>query len=97
MIAFLYSLPDLGVATLFGSVQQTVSSEAMQLNQMDRLLVLYGDAKVSAIREALHAYAESIVADEWPKLSVHSSCQRTAGLFDTLSQRILAIQPTPGG
>lgn len=152
MIAFLYSLPDLGVAALFGSVlalvfalapllrlllfghvsdanseiarttitaipgftglvlafslvqaqgnlrsvQQTVSSEAMQLNQMDRLLVLYGDAKVSAIRGALHAYAESIVADEWPKLSVHSSSQRTAELFDTLSQRILAIQPTPG-
>jgi hypothetical protein len=135
MIAFLYSLPGLGVAALFGSVlalvfamapllrlllfghvsdanseiarttttaitgrsvQQTVSSEAMQLNRMDRLLVLYGDAKVSAIRETLHTYTESIVADEWPKVSVHSSSQRTAELFDTLSQRILAIQPTPG-
>jgi hypothetical protein len=152
MIAFLYSLPDLGVAILFGValalvfamapmlrlrlfghvsdanseiarttitaitgftglvlafslvqaqgnlriVQQTVSAEAMQLEQMDRLLAHYGDAKVAAIREAVLAYAESIVADEWPMLSEHSSSQRTADLFGALSRRILDIQPTPG-
>lgn len=152
MIAFLYGLPDLGVAALFGSVlalgfalaplvrlrlfghvsdanseiarttitaitgftglvlafslvqaqgnlrsvQQTVSGEAMQLEQMDRLLAQYGDAKVAAIREAVLAYAYSVVADEWPKLSEHSSSQRTADLFGALSRRILDIQPAPG-
>jgi hypothetical protein len=152
MIAFLYSLPDLGVVALFGSllalifvvapllrsrifghvseanseiarttiiaitgftgmvlafslvqaqgnlrsVQQTVTSEALQLSQLDRLLTHYGDAKVAAIREAVHTYAESVVTDEWPKLSEHNSSPRTADLFATLSQRILDIQPTPG-
>jgi hypothetical protein len=63
---------------------------------MDRLLIGYGNAKVAAIRETVHAYGESIVTDEWPKLSENSSSQRTADLFHTLSQAILAIQPTPG-
>jgi hypothetical protein len=78
------------------NTEKTVASEALQLNQMDRLLTSYGDAKVAAIREAVHAYAESVVADEWPKLSEHGSSQRTADLLHTLSKLILAIQPTPG-
>ena len=78
------------------NTEKTVASEAVQLNQMDRLLTSYGDAKVAAIREAVHAYAESVVTDEWPKLSEHGSSQRTADLLHKLSQLILAIQPTPG-
>ena len=78
------------------SVERTVANEALQLNQMDRLLTDYGDAKLATIREAVRAYAESIVADEWPQLSEHGSSQHTADLFRTLSQLILATQPTPG-
>jgi hypothetical protein len=78
------------------SVEKTVAAEAMQLNQMDRLLTSYGDPKVVAIRTAARAYAESIVTDEWPRLSEHSSSPRTGGLFGALSREILAIQPAPG-
>ena len=53
------------------SVEKTVANEALQLNQMDRLLTDYGDTKLAAIREAVRAYAESVVADEWPQLSEH--------------------------
>lgn len=152
MIAFLYDMPDLGVAAAFGltigflfamapllryrlfgpisdahsesaratvsaitgftgavlafslvqaqgnlrSVEKTVAAEATQLNQVDRLLTRWGDPKVAAIRQALHAYAESIIVDEWPKLSVHDSSPRTAELAARLSQAVLAIQPAPG-
>jgi len=152
MIAFLYSLPDLGLAALFTPVialgfvvaplmrcclfgqvskahseivrttmmtvtgftglvlafslvqaqgnlrlaQQTVTGEALQLNQMDRLLVRYGNDQVSAIRKAVDVYGESIVVDEWPRLSKHDSSQRTATLFRALSQQIVAIEPAPG-
>ena len=78
------------------SVQQIVADESIQLNQMDRLLTRYGEAKVAAIRKTLDAYAESIVVDEWPKLSEHSRSQRTADLFRTISASILAIRPAPG-
>jgi Protein of unknown function (DUF4239) len=76
------------------AAEKTVASEAQQLNQIDRLLTDFGDANVAAIRNAVHAYAESIVTDEWPKLSEHSSSPRTAELFRTFSRLILAIQPT---
>ena len=78
------------------SVERVVAAEAMQLDQADRLLTSYGDANVAAIREAVRAYAQSIVSDEWPKLSEHDDSQRTADLFRSLSRQILAIQPTPG-
>jgi len=78
------------------NVEKTVANEALQLNQMDRLLTSYGDGKLTAIREAVWAYAEAVVTDEWPQLSQHASSQHTADLFSALSQRILAIQPTPG-
>jgi Protein of unknown function (DUF4239) len=78
------------------NVEKTVANEAVQLNLMDRLLTNYGDAELTAIREAVRAYAESVVADEWPQLSAHGSSQRTADLFRTLSHLILAIQPKPG-
>lgn len=78
------------------SVQRTVASEAMQLNQIDRLLTSYGDPKVAAIRSAARTYAESVVTDEWPRLSEHGTSPQTSDLFRELSQQVLAIQPTPG-
>jgi hypothetical protein len=78
------------------NTERIVAAEAMQLDQTDRLLTSYGDANVAAIREALRAYAQSIVSDEWPKLSEHESSQRTGDLFRALSRQILDIQPTPG-
>ena len=78
------------------SVERAVAGEAMQLSQMDRLLAGYGDPAVAAIRETARVYAESIVTDEWPKLSEHSSSEHTADLFQTLSRQVLAIRPPPG-
>ena len=63
------------------SVEKTVTAEAMQLNQMDRLLTSYGDPKVAAIRSAARTYAESIVTEEWPRLSEHGSSPHTGNLF----------------
>jgi len=152
VITFLYDLPDLGVAAVFGltigilfaiapllryrlfgpvsdthaesarntvsaitgftgavlafslvqaqmnlrNVEKTVAAEATQFNQIDRLLTRWGDPKVAGIRQALHAYAQSVIDDEWPRLSVHESSPRTAEASATLSRAILAIQPAPG-
>lgn len=75
------------------SVEQTVAAEAMQLSQVDRLLVSYGDAPAGSIRETIRAYAESVVADEWPQLSRHGTSGRTAELFHEVTQQILALRP----
>lgn len=75
------------------AVERTVATEAMQLHQIDRILTNYGDERVAAIRDAVRAYAQSVVTDEWPKLSEGGHSQVTADLFHSLSQRILAIEP----
>lgn len=75
------------------AVEKTVTTEAMQLLQMDRILANYGDGQVVAIRIALRTYAQSVVADEWPKLSAGGDSQVTADLFRSLSQKMLAIEP----
>jgi hypothetical protein len=77
-------------------VQKSVDIEATQLDQLDRLLASYGDANVAAIRDTVRVYIESVVADEWPKLSEHSRSEHTGELFRTLTQQILAIQPVSG-
>jgi Protein of unknown function (DUF4239) len=77
------------------SVEKTVAAEALQLNQMDRLVESFGD-KAASIRNAIHAYAVSVVTQEWPKLSEHSRSPQTDDLFRALSQEVLALQPTPG-
>ena len=75
------------------SVEKTVASEAMQINQLDRLLMSYGDVTVGSFRETVRAYVESIVSEEWPKLSQHGSSRRTADLFRALALEILTIRP----
>jgi hypothetical protein len=78
------------------SVEATVAEEAMQLSQVDRLLVSYGDASAGSIQEMVRAYTESVVAEEWPKLSQHGSSERTADLFHALTQQILTLRPASG-
>jgi Protein of unknown function (DUF4239) len=75
------------------NVERTVAIEAMQLNQVDRLLISYGP-DLGAVRQTARDYAQSVVSDEWPRLSNHSSSDRSAELFRSLSQEVLSIQPT---
>ena len=75
------------------NVEKSVATEAMQLAQLDRLLLSYGDPDVATIRQAVQAYTESVAVDEWPKLSEHGHSERTDGLFRELTRRVLAIQP----
>ena len=49
-------------------VQKLVSTEASYVNNLDRILVRWGDPKIAAIREPLHRYTQLIVEQEWPAL-----------------------------
>lgn len=52
----------------FRKVDALVSTEASQINRLDRLLNRYGDESVTELRLNLLAYARSIVDDEWPAM-----------------------------
>ena len=82
--------------TNFRRVDAQVTTEASQLNQLDRLLVRYGSADASKVRPLLLAYTRSIVRDEWPEMLKGGSSEKTAAAFSPISQGIMALQPEPG-
>jgi len=77
-------------------VENQVSTEATLINQLDRLLVRYGEPKLEDVRQQLHSYARSIVADEWPELRRGKGSDKTRQAFGPVSRGVLAIEPGPG-
>ncbi len=82
--------------TNFRRVDAQVTTEASQLNQLDRLLVRYGSADAGKVRPLLRAYALSIVGDEWPQMLKGGSSEKTSAAFSPVSQAVLALDPEPG-
>jgi len=81
------------------AVETMVSAEASQINQLDRLLLRYGDPKVAQMRGLLAAYAQSIVGEEWPLLSRGDRSgldSRLSETFGQLSRAVFSIDPAPG-
>lgn len=80
--------------TNFRQIDSLVSTEASQINQLDRLLTRYGHVEASEIRPFLRAYALSIVKDEWPAMLRGGRNDATGDAFAPISRRILAISPS---
>jgi hypothetical protein len=80
----------------FNRADSAATAEASLINNMDRLLVRYGDSRVAELRKDLMAYTQSIVKDEWPMLAKGTGSEKTRALFVPISQGIIAIEPAPG-
>lgn len=77
----------------FRKADALVSTEASQLNRLDRLLNRYGDLAAEAIRPKLLAYAQSIVSDEWPAMLKGIPSEKTRAAFVPISRGILSLDP----
>jgi hypothetical protein len=74
-------------------VEALISTEASQINRMDRLLALYGTDTASALRSHLMDYTGSIVKDEWSAMAKGQASDATHRAWDSLSRSVLAIVP----
>lgn len=79
--------------TNFREVQSLISKEAGQINNLDRLLVRYGDPAIAAMRKELFEYMNSIVNDEWDMLRDGQGSERTHMLWRGLSRKLLSLEP----
>jgi hypothetical protein len=77
-------------------IDTLATSEAVAINNLDRLLTRYGDPAAVAVRPALRAYAEAIVSDEWPAMLQGRDSDATRLAFRQVSQGVLALTPQPG-
>lgn len=72
-----------------------VSKEASHVDQLDRLMARYGEARVAELRPLLRDYTRSIIQQEWPTmLKSGEGSEDTTRLFAALSHRILAVEPS---
>lgn len=79
--------------TNFREVQSLVSRESGQINNLDRLLVRYGDPAISSVRKELFQYMNSIVNDEWDLLKVGQGSKETHMLWRGISRKLLSLEP----
>jgi hypothetical protein len=75
------------------TLEKVISTEASQINNLDRLLTRFGDPTAEAIRPALHAYTKSIVEDEWPDLIKGYGSEITREKFIPVSQGVIKLKP----
>ncbi len=79
--------------TNFREVQSLVSREAGQINNLDRLLVRYGDPAIASMRKELFDYMNSIVNDEWDLLKSGLGSEKTHMLWRGISRKLLSLDP----
>ncbi|MDO8712996.1 MAG: DUF4239 domain-containing protein [Polynucleobacter sp.] len=79
--------------TNFREVQSLVSREAGQINNLDRLLVRYGDPAIAPMRQELFEYMNSIVNSEWELLKSGQGSTQTHMLWRGLSRKVLSLEP----
>ena len=81
------------------TIESHVAAEANDINQMDRLLVRYGDAKVGGMRVQLANYAQSIINVEWPLMAQGAEVtldSKGPPPLGQLSRAVYTIEPAPG-
>jgi hypothetical protein len=77
----------------FREVEGMMSAEAGRVNNLDRLLLRFGDPIALEIRIELQAYIESIIHDEWPDLQYCKGNKKTHMLWRSISQSIFKLDP----
>lgn len=81
----------------FRKVDAIVSTEASQIDPLDRLLARYGDASAATVRQHLRAYARSIIDDDWPAMLQGNESEKTREAFSPASRGVLALNPRRDG
>jgi hypothetical protein len=100
--AFSAVISMLGVVLAFSLVQANntlrefqgkVTKEAAALEVLDRALLRIGKPGFADLRPSLAAYGQSMVSDEWPKLSSGERSALTDDFFNVLSKGVHDLSP----
>ena len=74
-------------------ISSLVATEAGQINNLDRLLLRFGDSQSLEIRNKLKGYLESIIRDEWPELKLERGSNKTHLKWRSISQGLFKLEP----
>jgi hypothetical protein len=74
-------------------ITSLVAAEAGQINNLDRLLLRFGDGHSLVVREKLHGYLKSIISDEWLELQLERGSSKTHMMWRSISQDLFKLEP----
>lgn len=84
------------VMTTANEIDSHIAKEASQIDNLDRLFILEGSTASLQARQTLKSYTQSIVNDEWKKLSEGTGSKETQLKIDQLFYDLNAIQANTG-
>lgn len=82
------------VMSTTNEIDTNMAKETSQIERLDRLLILEGSAASKEARKTLVAYTQSIIDDDWRKLSQGTRYSETRAVSNKLFDNIKAIEPT---
>jgi hypothetical protein len=94
LLALIVAFSIVQTVANFRQSEHIVKQEAVRINNLDRLLVRYGNPELETIRLALREYAQSIVTDEWLEMDMGHHSTKTGDLFKPVSKGIIEIKPS---
>jgi hypothetical protein len=94
ILALIVAFSMVQAVATYKQTEHIIRQEAVRINNLDRLLVRYGNPELQTIRDALRTYAQSIVNDEWPLMDEGHKSAKTDDLFKPVSKGVIEIKAT---
>lgn len=92
--SLLIAFSAISVWDAYNGAEHTVEAEATAAGELSRDLAAFGDPVANAARDALRAYLDGVVRDEWPKMQQQASADaQAAARFDRLFDLANRIEP----
>jgi len=93
LLALIIAFSLVQAVATYKATEHIVRQEAVRINNLDRLLIRYGNPELETVRVALRTYAQSIVTDEWPEMDSGHMSPKTDALFKPVSKGVIEIKP----
>lgn len=74
-------------------VEDQVAKEAATLNDLDRTLTRYGDARTTALRPLVASYGQLIVSSEWHLLAEGERSDDVEAAYTQISKQLRQMEP----
>lgn len=78
----------------YREVKNLAAQEASHINNLDRLLLRFGDEHSKSIRVTLSEYIDQIISEEWGYLSEGHGCENCHMHWRKLAKAIAKLEPT---
>jgi hypothetical protein len=93
LLALIIAFSLVQAVATYKQTEHIVRQEAVRMNNLDRLLVRYGNPELETVRKALREYAQSVVKDEWVEMDKGHHSVKTDALFKPVSKGVIEIKP----